>query len=107
MYSEIHACDLSIEAIKQLNPNATVLSGGPESISGSNGVRVPPEVFEMNIPILGICYGMQAMAEQLGGAVSPSQKREFGHARIRAHGHSSLLSGIQDDTNEAGHAYPG
>ena len=103
VYSEIHACDVSIEAIKQFNPNAIILSGGPDSISGSDSLRVPPEVFEMGIPILGICYGMQAMAEQLGGAVSPSQKREFGHAQIRAHGHSSLLSGIQDDSNEAGH----
>ncbi|MFT5352081.1 MAG: GMP synthase (glutamine-hydrolyzing), partial [Gammaproteobacteria bacterium] len=78
-------------------------SGGPESVTELNGVRAPDIVFELGIPVLGICYGMQTMAEQLGGKVSASGLREFGHARVRARGHSTLLRDIQDETNSEGH----
>ena len=85
------------------NPRAIILSGGPESVTQASNVRAPSVIFDMNVPILGICYGMQTVAEQLGGKVATSNLREFGHARIRARGHSRLLQGIQDDTNDQGH----
>ena len=103
VYSEIHAFDMDEAAIKAFNANAIILSGGPETVTELNGVRAPEIVFNLNIPVLGICYGMQTMAEQLGGKVGSSELREFGYARIRARGHSQLLKDIQDETNDEGH----
>ncbi|MCG8378657.1 MAG: glutamine-hydrolyzing GMP synthase [Proteobacteria bacterium] len=103
IYSEIHAYDMDEHAIKDFNPNAIILSGGPESVTELNGFRAPETIFNMGLPILGICYGMQTMAEQLGGKVANSNLREFGYAQIRARGHSNLLKDIQDETNEKGH----
>ncbi len=103
IYSEIHAYDMDEHAIKDFNPNAIILSGGPESVTELNGFRAPETIFNMGLPILGICYGMQTMAEQLGGKVANSNLREFGYAQIRARGHSNLLKDIQDETNEEGH----
>ena len=103
VYSEIHPYDIDEQAIRSFNPSAIILSGGPESVTETNGVRAPSVVFELNVPVLGICYGMQTMAEQLGGKVQASSLREFGHARVRARGHSQLLKDIQDETNAEGH----
>ncbi len=103
VYSEIHPFDISPEAIKEFNPKAIILSGGPESVTIANGVRAPKDVFDLGVPVLGICYGMQTMAEQLGGKVASSKLREFGYARVRARGHSGLLKDIQDETNSEGH----
>ncbi len=103
VYSEIRAFDMDEQAIKEFNPNAIILSGGPESVTEFNDFRAPELVFNMGIPVLGICYGMQTMAEQLGGKVGSSALKEFGYARIRARGHSQLLKDIQDETNEEGH----
>jgi GMP synthase (glutamine-hydrolysing) len=103
VYSEIHAYDMDDQAIKDFKPNAIILSGGPESVTELNGVRVSELVFNMGIPVLGICYGMQTMAEQLGGKVVSSDVREFGYAQIRARGHSNLLKDIQDEVNDQGH----
>lgn len=103
VYSEIRAFDMNEQAIKEFNPNAIILSGGPESVTELNDFRAPEVVFNMGIPVLGICYGMQTMAEQLGGKVASSDLKEFGYARIRARGHSHLLKDIQDETNEEGH----
>jgi len=103
VYSEIHAFDMDEQAIKEFKPNAIILSGGPESTTELNGVRAPEIVFSMGLPILGICYGMQTMAEQLGGKVANSELREFGYAQIRARGHSNLLKDIQDEVNDEGH----
>ena len=103
VYSEIHAFDMNEQAIKEFKPNAIILSGGPESVTMLNGVRAPDIVFNMDIPVLGICYGMQTMAEQLGGKVATSTLREFGYAQIRARGHSNLLKDIQDEANDEGH----
>lgn len=102
MYSEIHAGDSDEQLIRDFQPNAIILSGGPESVTRLNGCRAPEIIFTMDLPILGICYGMQIMAEQLGGAVT-SAAREFGHAQLRVHGHSALLQDIQDETNADGH----
>jgi len=103
VYSEIHAFDMEEQAIKDFKPNAIILSGGPETVTELNGVRAPELVFNMGLPVLGICYGMQTMAEQLGGKVANSNLREFGYAQIRARGHSNLLKDIQDEVNDEGH----
>ena len=103
VYSEIHAYDMDEQAIRDFDPNAIILSGGPESVTELNGVRASELVFNMGIPVLGICYGMQTMAEQLGGKVVNSNVREFGYAQIRARGHSNLLKDIQDEVNDEGH----
>lgn len=103
VYSEIHPFDMDEQEIQDFKPNAIILSGGPESVTVVNGFRAPDLVFNMGLPVLGICYGMQTMAEQLGGKVIPSNLREFGYAMIRARGHSDLLRNIQDDTNAEGH----
>ena len=103
VYSEIHAYDMDAQEIKDFNPNAIILSGGPESVNSNLDFRAPALVFELGVPVLGICYGMQTMAEQLGGKVESSDIREFGYAQIRARGHSDLLKDIQDEVNAEGH----
>ena len=103
VYSEIHSYEIDDQAIKDFKATAIILSGGPESVTSLNGFRVPELVFNIGVPVLGICYGMQIMAEQLGGKVINSDLREFGYAKIRAHGHSDLLKDIQDETNSEGH----
>ena len=103
VFSEIRAYDIDPAELRANPPRGIVLSGGPESVHESLHVRPPAEVYELGVPVLGICYGMQAMAAQLGGDVEPSESREFGYARVRARGHSSLLNDIQDECNEAGH----
>ena len=80
-----------------------ILSGGPESVVEANAPAAPHAVFELGVPVLGICYGMQTMAAQLGGLVEPGQVKEFGYAQVRARGHSRLLDGIQDRANAEGH----
>ncbi|MEX2523501.1 MAG: glutamine-hydrolyzing GMP synthase [Gammaproteobacteria bacterium] len=103
VYCEIYAFDAGEEAIRAFAPKAVILSGGPESVTLENGFRAPGVVFELGVPVLGICFGMQTMTEQLGGRVEASEKREFGHAQVRARGHSRLLRDIQDESNEEGH----
>lgn len=84
VYCELHAFDWSKENIKAFNPQAIILSGGPESVHLENSPKISDAVWEANCPVLGICYGMQAMAQQLGGKVEASNKREFGHALVEA-----------------------
>ena len=103
VYSEIYPFDVSAEEIRDFKPKAIILSGGPESVTIANGFTAPQVVFELGVPVLGICYGMQTMAEQLGGKVETSNIREFGYARVRARGHSNLLRDLQDETNAEGH----
>ena len=103
VYSEIHPFDMDTVAMEDFNPKAIILSGGPESVTELNGYRAPERIFDLGIPILGICYGMQTIAEQMGGKVAASNLREFGHARVRARGHSKLLKDIQDEVNAEGH----
>ena len=103
VYSEIHPYDMDEQAIREFNPMAIILSGGPESVTQLNGFRAPQMIFNLGVPVLGICYGMQTMAEQLGGKVEASSLREFGFAQVRARGHSALLKDIQDEVNEEGH----
>ena len=102
VYSEIHACDASIAEIRRFAPKAVILSGGPESVYDAKGPQAPRELFEMGVPVLGICYGMQTMAEQLGGQVEQSSHREFGAAQVRPIGASRLLDGLEDNRDSAG-----
>jgi GMP synthase (glutamine-hydrolysing) len=103
VYCELHPFDVSEEFIHQFSPQGIILSGGPNSVYEAHEWRAPQAVFELGVPVLGICYGMQTMAEQLGGKVESSGKREFGYAQIRARGHSQLFNGLQDSTNAEGH----
>ncbi len=103
VYSELHPYDMPIEDIRRFAPRGIILSGGPESVTLQGTPRAHPDIFQMGVPILGICYGMQTMAAQLGGGVESSDKREYGYARVRARGHSQLLTGIQDTLNAEGH----
>jgi GMP synthase (glutamine-hydrolysing) len=103
VYSEIHPYDVSDAFIRDFAPKGIILSGGPSSVTEGDTPRVPQVVFEMGVPVLGICYGMQAMAEQLGGKVQSSDQREFGYAAVRAHGHTKLLEGIEDYRTAEGH----
>ena len=103
VYCELHPFDVSDEFIRGFRPNGIILSGGPNSVYEALEWKAPQVVFELGVPVLGICYGMQTMAQQLGGKVESSGKREFGFAEVRARGHSRLFKGIQDRTNPEGH----
>ena len=103
VYCELHPFDVSDEFIRRFRPNGIILSGGPNSVYEALEWTAPQVVFQLGVPVLGICYGMQTMAQQLGGKVESSGKREFGFAEVRARGHSRLFKGIQDRTNPEGH----
>ncbi|MCG8536326.1 MAG: glutamine-hydrolyzing GMP synthase [Pseudomonadales bacterium] len=96
VYCELWACDVDEQEIKSFNPQGVILSGGPDSVTGSDTMRAPAAVFELGVPVLGICYGMQTMAAQFGGTVSSSDKREFGYAEVKLKGDSPLLQGLDD-----------
>jgi GMP synthase (glutamine-hydrolysing) len=102
VYSEIYACDAAPADIERFAPKAIILSGGPESVYEAKGPQAPREVFSLGVPVLGICYGMQTMAAQLGGQVEMSTHREFGAAQIRPSGESRLLDGLEDNRDAAG-----
>ena len=97
VYSEILPCDVAPTCIEEFAPRGIVLSGGPESTTDSGGWRIPKEVYDLNVPILGICYGMQALAQELGGRVESSDLREFGHADLVIENDESLLEGLSDN----------
>ncbi len=103
VYCELHPYDVSEDFVREFGARGIILSGGPNSVYEVEDFRAPPVVFELGVPVLGICYGMQTMAEQLGGRVESSRRREFGYAEMRARGHSALFSGIEDRRNEHGH----
>jgi len=103
VYCEIYACDVAAEKIVEFAPRGIVLSGGPESVAADTRHPVPEVVFNLEVPVLGICYGMQAMAAHFGGEVAPHGKSEFGYATVRARGHSKLLKDIQDRVNDSDH----
>jgi GMP synthase (glutamine-hydrolysing) len=104
VYCEIHAYDhVDEDFIKAWGPKGIILSGGPESVNVFQPPRAHPEIFKAGVPVLGICYGMQTMAAQLGGTVESEGHSEFGYAQVRAHGHSKLLSNIEDHTTTEGY----
>ena len=102
VYSEIRSHDVADDALEAFGPRGIVLSGGPDSVTGSDGSSIPESVFRAGVPVLGICYGMQAMAARFGGTVRSAEAREFGMAEVRARGHSELLRGIGDRNGPAG-----
>jgi GMP synthase (glutamine-hydrolysing) len=103
VYCEIHPYDMTDAQVREFAPQGVILSGGPASVHESGTPRAPQAAFELGVPVLGICYGMQTMAAQLGGAVESGDVREFGYAEVRARGHSALLKDIQDRVNGEGH----
>ncbi|MGR8978703.1 MAG: glutamine-hydrolyzing GMP synthase [Gammaproteobacteria bacterium] len=103
VYCEIYSCEAAADDIIKFGAKGIILSGGPETVTSSETPRAPQCVFDCGAPVLGICYGMQTMTEQLGGKVESSDHREFGYAQIRARGHSKLLSGIEDHLSPEGY----
>src|SRR6266571_3851649 len=103
VYCELHPFDVGEGFVREFAPRGVILSGGPASVYEDATPKAPDGVFELGVPVLGICYGMQTMAAQLGGRVENARVREFGYAEIRARGHSKLLEGIQDRVNGQRH----
>src|SRR5207237_2066161 len=103
VYCEIHPFDVPESFIRKFAPAGIVLSGGPNSVIDGEAPRAPASVWSAGVPVLGICYGMQTMAAQLGGAVEGGHAREFGYAEVRARDHSRLLRELQDRTNAENH----
>ncbi|MEX0828567.1 MAG: gamma-glutamyl-gamma-aminobutyrate hydrolase family protein, partial [Haliea sp.] len=95
VYCEIHHYGMTQQEFAGFAPDGVILSGGPESISFEDSPRVPDYVFSAKVPVLGICYGLQAMAVQLGGQVQSSSHSEFGHARIEVCAENALLSNLK------------
>src|SRR5690606_3679334 len=106
VYCEIHPYDDAEATLEAWAADGSlrgiILSGSHLSVNEAAGAKAPQRVFEAGVPVLGICYGMQVMAAQLGGAVEAGDVREFGYARVRARGHTRLLAGIEDARNEEG-----
>lgn len=104
VFCEIHPFNLSEEHYKKLAPCGVILSGGPSTVTHNANPRAPLWLFSAGVPILGICYGMQSMAVQLGGAVESSSIREFGYAELTVPGHSNLFAEIEDRPAAMGHS---
>ena len=103
VYCEIHPNDVSDAFEREFNPRGIILSGSHASTYEEHDLRAPAAVWELGVPVLGICYGMFTMTVQLGGEVEASTHREFGYAEVRAHGHTELLRGIEDFSTAEGH----
>ncbi|MFN7710868.1 MAG: glutamine-hydrolyzing GMP synthase [Curvibacter sp.] len=107
VYCEVHPCDVSDDWVRRYAADGhlkgVILSGSHASVYEESTDKAPQAVFELGVPVLGICYGMQAMAQQLGGKVESGHQREFGYAEVRAHGHTALLKDIVDFTTPEGH----
>ncbi|MEW8498481.1 MAG: glutamine-hydrolyzing GMP synthase, partial [Candidatus Thiodiazotropha taylori] len=103
VYCEIYPYDNADEGLAGSKPAGIILSGGPETVTADEAPAAPQTVFELGVPLLGICYGMQTMAAQLGGDVASSDKHEYGYAQVRARGHTRLLKDIEDHTSPEGY----
>ena len=103
VYCEIHPNDVSDAFIRDFAPKGIILSGSHASTYEEHELRAPQAVWDLGVPVLGICYGMFTMAVQQGGQVEASTHREFGYAEVRAHGHTALLKGIEDFATAEGH----
>ena len=103
VYCEIHPFDVGDDFVRDFAPRGVILSGSHASVTEEESARAPQAVFELGVPVLGICYGMQTMALQLGGAVETGHVREFGYAEVRARGHTALFRDIQDFATPEGH----
>lgn len=98
VYSEVLSYRTTVEEISQLNPQGIILSGGPNSVYDSRAPQCEPEIFHLGIPILGVCYGMQLMVQQLGGQVERAKKREYGKASLHIDDPTNLLTNVEEDT---------
>ena len=107
VFCEIHPFDDALKTLQAWRADGSlkgiILSGSHQSVNDSAAAAAPAQVFEAGVPVLGICYGMQTMAAQLGGRVELSSQREFGFAKVRARGHTKLFDGIEDERNPQGH----
>jgi len=103
VFCEIHPNDVSDAFIREFAPKGIILSGSHASTYEEHELRAPQAVWELGVPVLGICYGMFTMAVQQGGQVEAADHREFGYAEVRAHGHTRLLNGIEDFSTAEGH----
>lgn len=103
VYCELHSCDMTDADIRSFDPRGIILSGGPETVTVEGTPRAPQGVFDLGVPVLGICYGMQTMAQQLGGTVMAADHHEYGYAQVRARGHTRLLKEIEDHTSAEGY----
>lgn len=103
VYCEIHPNDVTDAFVREFAPKGIILSGSHASTYEDQELRAPQAVWDLGVPVLGICYGMFTMTVQQGGQVEASSHREFGYAEVRAHGHTKLLDGIEDFRTEAGH----
>lgn len=99
VYSEILPWDIDEKKIQEIKPVGIILSGGPESVTESFTPRIPQIIFDLNIPLLGICYGMQTLAEQMGGQVISSSHKEFGHAELTLENESELFEDLSTNEN--------
>jgi GMP synthase (glutamine-hydrolysing) len=104
VYCEIHSWDSRNDAVRAFAPCGVILSGGPESVTDAQPPQAPEAVYALGVPVLGICYGMQTMAKQLGGRVAASTEREFGYAEVTVSAACRLLDDLQDRRDENGHA---
>ncbi|MFT5996965.1 MAG: GMP synthase (glutamine-hydrolyzing), partial [Glaciecola sp.] len=104
VYCELWAWDVNEKYIREFAPDGIILSGGPESVTQANSPRAPQYVFNAGVPVLGICYGMQTMAHQLGGKVQGSELREFGYAQVEVLNASNLFDKIEDEISVQGNA---
>src|ERR1700730_1450795 len=102
VYCEIHPWDISDDEVRAFKPRGVILSGGPDSVTDAQPPKAPQSVFTLGVPVLGICYGMQTMAQQLGGRVAASTEREFGYAEVKVKGASKLLDDIEDRRDSSG-----
>ncbi|MBI4535896.1 MAG: glutamine-hydrolyzing GMP synthase, partial [Ignavibacteriae bacterium] len=101
VYSELHPYDLSLEKIRELTPRGIILSGSPYSAYETEAPHSDPRIFELGVPVLGICYGLQLIAYQLGGEVDKAAKREYGHVELVIDDQSDLFAGF--GSNETSH----
>jgi GMP synthase (glutamine-hydrolysing) len=104
VYCEIHPWDIGDAEVRAFAPRGIILSGGPESVTAPESPKAPEAVYQLGVPVLGICYGMQTMAQRLGGTVSASSEREFGYAEVTVTGGSRLLDELADRRNGDGRA---
>ncbi|MGK0370685.1 MAG: GMP synthase (glutamine-hydrolyzing), partial [Glaciecola sp.] len=104
VYCELWAWDVNEKYIREFAPDGIILSGGPESVTEANSPRAPQYVFNAGVPVLGICYGMQTMAHQLGGKVQGSNLREFGYAQVEVQNATNLFDKIEDEISSQGNA---